>query len=92
MPGTIARKYVIGGQVQGVGYRYFAVRTARDLGLSGWVRNLRDGRVEVVAVGAAAKLSRFEGELRLGPLRAEVRSVEMEDLSLDAKIEGFHIR
>jgi len=92
MNGIAARKYLITGRVQGVGYRYFTVRAARDLGLSGWVRNLSDGRVEVLAVGVPRRLSDLEGELRLGPLRAEVRSLEMEETSLDDRIEGFHIR
>lgn len=97
MPGIVARRYLITGKVQGVGYRYFTVRAARELGLAGWVRNLSDGRVEVLAVGAARKLSNLEGELRLGPLRAEVRSLQMEEALLDegasdGRIEGFHIR
>lgn len=88
----VARKYVIAGRVQGVGYRYFVVLAARELGLAGWARNLSDGRVEVFAAGPARKLSHLEGELRLGPLRAEVRSMEVEEAALDARIEGFHIR
>jgi len=92
MPDIVARRYVIAGHVQGVGYRYFTVRVARELGLAGYARNLSDGRVEVVAVGSARKLSHLEGELRLGPLRAEVRSLEVEEAPLDAKLEGFHIR
>jgi acylphosphatase len=88
----VARRYLVSGRVQGVGYRYFTVRAARELGLRGWVRNLSDGRVEVCAVGAARKLIHLEGELRLGPLRAEVRSMEVEDAGVDVRIEGFHIR
>jgi acylphosphatase len=97
MSGIVARKYLIEGRVQGVGYRYFTVRVARELGLAGWVRNLSDGRVEVYAVGAVRKLSRLEGELRLGPLRAEVRSLQAEEsavaeAAMNGRIEGFHIR
>ena len=87
-----AKKYLITGKVQGVGYRYFVFRVARDLHLAGWVRNLADGRVEAYVAGPAVKLKKLEGELRIGPPRAEVRSVEAEDLPVDAKIEGFHIR
>ncbi len=86
------RRYVISGKVQGVGYRYFALRVARELKLAGWVRNLADGRVEAVASGPVAKLKRFDGELRIGPPRAEVRAVEVEDTVADGKLEGFHIR
>jgi acylphosphatase len=78
--------------VQGVGYRYFALRVARELKLAGWVRNLADGRVEALASGPVARLKRFDSELRIGPPRAEVKSVETEDVAADAKLEGFHIR
>ena len=50
MPSHLARKFYISGQVQGVGYRYFAQRAARELGLRGWARNLDDGRVEVLSL------------------------------------------
>ena len=87
-----ARKFWITGQVQGVGYRYFAVRVARELGLNGWVRNLSDGRVEAYAAGPAQRLEDFEARLRKGPPAGEVRGVEVEDSTLDARIEGFDIR
>jgi len=86
------RRYVISGKVQGVGYRYFTLRVARELKLTGWVRNLPDGRVEALAAGPIARLKRFDGELRIGPPRAEVRAVETEEAPADAKLEGFHIR
>lgn len=87
-----ARKYWISGQVQGVGYRYFAVRVARELRLKGWVRNLSDGRVEAYAAGPAHLLEDFEAQLRKGPPAGEVRGVEVENSVLDARIEGFDIR
>ena len=91
-----ARRYLISGQVQGVGYRFFVVRVARELGLKGWVRNLPDGRVEAYAVGPAKRLEDFESQLRKGPPAGEVRGVEVEDATynttLDARIEGFDIR
>jgi acylphosphatase len=87
-----ARKFWISGQVQGVGYRFFAVRVARELGLKGWVRNLPDGRVEAFAAGPARLLEDFEARLRQGPRAGEVRGVEVEDCSSDARIEGFDIR
>ncbi len=86
------RRYVISGKVQGVGYRYFALKVARELKLTGWVKNLQDGRVEALASGPAAKLKRFDSELRIGPPRAEVTSVEVADTETDAKLEGFYIR
>jgi len=87
-----ARKFWVSGQVQGVGYRYFAVRVARELGLKGWVRNLSDGRVEAYAVGPAHHLEDFEARLRKGPPAGEVRGVEIEDAGIDVRIEGFDIR
>jgi acylphosphatase len=86
------RRYVISGRVQGVGYRYFALRVARELKLAGWVKNLPDGRVEALASGPAARLKRFDAELRIGPPSAEVKSVEVAEGVADAKLEGFHIR
>jgi acylphosphatase len=88
----LARRYLVSGRVQGVGYRYFAARAAQDLQLVGWVRNLSDGRVEAYGVGPASKLEDFEGRLRQGPPAAVVRSVEMEEAGVDARIEGFDIR
>jgi len=91
-----ARKFWVSGQVQGVGYRYFAVRAARELGLKGWVRNLPDGRVEAYAAGPAHLLEDFEARLRKGPMSGEVRGVEVEDATfdknVDVKLEGFDIR
>ena len=91
-----ARKFWVSGQVQGVGYRYFAVRAARELGLKGWVRNLSDGRVEAYAAGPASLLEDFEARLRKGPMSGEVRGVEVEDATfdknVDVKLEGFDIR
>ena len=78
--GLMARRFVIGGRVQGVGFRYFVVREARALGVAGWVRNLADGRVEAVAEGDAAILSAFEGRLWEGPPSARVFTVEVSDV------------
>jgi acylphosphatase len=82
----LTRRYVVQGRVQGVGFRYFVLRRARDLGLCGSVRNLRDGAVEVVARGDPASLSRLEGELRSGPALAHVTNVEIHEISDDIDI------
>jgi acylphosphatase len=71
-----ARRYLVSGRVQGVGYRYFVVREAKALAVSGWARNLMDGRVEVVAVGEDAVLHVFEGRLWQGPPHARVSALE----------------
>lgn len=65
----------MGGRVQGVGFRYFVVLRARGFGLSGWVRNLRDGRVEVQAAGEDPALDALEAALWSGPPHAEVSTV-----------------
>jgi len=62
--------------VQGVGYRYFAQRMAYELQITGYTRNLDDGRVEVYAVGTVEQLSELAGRLWKGPRMADVRGVE----------------
>ena len=71
-----AKRYFIRGRVQGVGFRYFAQRAATQLGVSGYTRNLDDGRVEVYAVGTPQQLSDLAGWLWKGPRFADVRGVE----------------
>jgi acylphosphatase len=73
-----ARRYLVSGRVQGVGFRYFVLHEARALGVAGWVRNLADGRVEALAVGDDALLHAFEGRLWQGPPHARVSTVEAE--------------
>jgi acylphosphatase len=91
MGATRARRFLISGRVQGVGYRYFAEQSAHQTGVTGWARNLADGRVEVYGNGAAAALDEFEARLRLGPRFADVRSVEATDVAV-LELSGFHIR
>jgi acylphosphatase len=76
----VARRFVVSGRVQGVGFRYFAADAARREGLSGSVRNLDDGRVEAVAEGEAESVERFERAIRQGPSRARVEYVRVEDV------------
>jgi acylphosphatase len=75
----VARRWLIRGRVQGVGFRYFAQRSAAQLGLAGYVRNLDDGRVEVYAIGPEAKLSELAGVLHRGPRWAEVHGMEEQE-------------
>lgn len=77
-----ARRWFIRGRVQGVGYRYFAQRAAVELGLTGYTRNLDDGRVEVYAVGPVAKLSELAGMLYRGPRGSDVRGVEEQEAAV----------
>jgi acylphosphatase len=77
-----ARRWVIRGRVQGVGFRYFAQQAASALGLTGYARNLDDGSVEVYAAGAPEKLSDFAARLRQGPRWADVRGVEEQEAAV----------
>jgi acylphosphatase len=67
----------VSGKVQGVSYRGFVLRAARDLGLTGWVRNLYDGRVEVLAEGEKTKLEALLGRLAAGPPAARVEDIDI---------------
>lgn len=71
---------LIDGRVQGVGYRWFARNAGRELGLTGKVRNLPDGRVEIHAAGDPDKLAELIGRLREGPPAARVQSIAEEEL------------
>lgn len=78
--------------MQGVGYRFFAQEAAAIEGLSGWVRNLPDGGVEVFAEGEAAAVDRFASQLARGPGRARVESIQVFDESPGASIGRFVVR
>jgi acylphosphatase len=84
-----ARRWLVSGRVQGVGYRAFAARTARGLGLSGGASNLPDGRVLVVAEGAAHALDRLEAALWDGSRFARVQHVEVAPASHDETRAAF---
>lgn len=69
--------------VQGVGYRFFAIRAAERLGVAGFAKNLRDGRVEVYAIGTPDKLARLRSELKRGPSSARVEEVGEDEAEID---------
>jgi acylphosphatase len=77
-----AKRYLVRGRVQGVGFRYFVQRAAAELGLTGYARNLDDGRVEVYAAGPAARLDELAGRLWKGPRFSDVRGVDEEEAAL----------
>jgi len=72
MTDRTAVRLLISGMVQGVGYRYWAMGEARRLGLEGWVRNLTDGRVEILALGAGDRIEELEKSCHAGPSSARV--------------------
>lgn len=87
-----SRRFYISGMVQGVGFRYFVHRAARELQLTGYTRNLRDGRVEVYAIGPAASLAQLRRDLERGPRGAYVSGVTEEEARVDSQFsETFSI-
>ena len=91
MTKKIARKYRIAGQVQGVGYRFFAEREANRRGLAGYVKNCWDGSVEAYAVGDEVSLEEFKRALASGPRSARVTSVEESEEAVDKRYTRFVI-
>lgn len=86
-----ARKYVISGRVQGVGYRYFAERGAHELGICGYVKNCVNGNVEVYAIGDQKSLEEFKRLLTEGPRSARVAAVEEFEAAVDKQYNEFQI-
>jgi acylphosphatase len=75
----VARRFMIAGRVQGVGFRWFAKDVATREGVSGWVRNLPDGRVETLVEGESEAVTRVERLLRTGPRGARVATFTSDD-------------
>ena len=90
--GRVARRFVVSGRVQGVGFRYFALDAARRDGLHGYVTNTDEGTVEAVAEGESEALERFERALRRGPSRSRVEHVTVDEMEPQMKTSGFEIR
>jgi len=84
----IARRYLVSGLVQGVGFRFYAQRAAERLGLSGYVMNRHDGRVEVYAIGEPRPLQELMIELRQGPRGASVSDVTEEEVAVVDEYAG----
>jgi acylphosphatase len=88
---TEAKRYLVRGRVQGVGFRWFVEREAHLLGIAGWVRNNHDGSVEVLAQGTRDQLSGLHSRLREGPRAARVDAVEVSEASPVAGLISFRI-
>src|SRR3990167_6913770 len=84
----VARRYRVEGRVQGVGFRFFVERAARQLGLAGYVKNLGDGRVEVYALGPPAELDDLKRRLEQGPRAARVERVLEEEAAVEERSRG----
>jgi acylphosphatase len=87
-----ARRYRVTGRVQGVGYRYFALRNALRLGVRGWVRNLQDGDVEVHAEASEETLERFRATLAEGPPSSRVTDIVEEPAARTGVHSSFQVR
>ncbi len=83
---------IVKGKVQGVFYREFTRREAETLEVTGFVRNLKDGSVEIVAEGEDNKLKEFERRFKKGPLMAFIKDVEIKEEPATAEFDGFDIR
>jgi acylphosphatase len=88
----VARRFVIAGRVQGVGFRWFAHDAAAREGVDGWIRNLPDGRVEAEVEGEIEAVDRMEAALGRGPGGARVDHVEVEERTPLGRSTGFSIR
>jgi len=89
---NVARRFLIGGRVQGVGFRVFTEARASIEGVHGYVRNLGDGRVEAFVEGERDSVDRVELALRRGPAGARVESFEVEIAAPTERATGFSIR
>jgi len=87
----IARRFLVRGRVQGVGFRWFVEREAHILGIAGWVRNNSDGSVEVLAMGTTAQLAGLRSRLREGPRAARVDDVVESEAKAEAGLSTFRI-
>ncbi len=93
-PGTVsqelyARRFYVSGRVQGVGYRNYVEHVAGKLGLHGYVRNRRDGRVEVLAMGTPEKLGQLRVALEKGPMMSDVAGLNEEPDAVDTRYVGM---
>ena len=92
VPEVIARRFLVSGRVQGVGFRAGTVEAAKSHRLVGWVRNVPDGLVEIHAQGQGARITDFARWVGIGPRWARVVSVETRDAEVDSGLESFEIR
>jgi acylphosphatase len=90
-PGS-ARRFLVRGRVQGVGFRWFVEREAHILKLTGWVRNNPDGTVEVLAMGTRDHLDTLLSRLQEGPRAARVDDVQASDAEPIAGVTSFQVR
>ena len=83
---------LISGRVQGVGFRYFVLRKAEELQIKGWVKNTPDGKVEIEAEGGEEQLSTFIDWMKIGPQRAVVSIISVEEFLPQRNFSTFQVR
>ncbi len=88
----MAFEIYVSGNVQGVGFRYFTRRVARELGVKGYVKNLSDGRVYIYAVGDEIMLDKFMSAINRGPPTAVVRKVDVRKVDVNGSFDSFEVR
>lgn len=87
----IQKHLTISGKVQGVGFRAFVLRNAREAGVNGWVKNTYDGRVEVIFAGNKSQVNKMINMVNQGPRWARVEKVDVKDEPYNENLTGFHI-
>ena len=90
-PAMQARRFIVRGRVQGVGFRWFVESEAHKLAIAGWVRNNSDGAVELLAIGTAAQLAALQAKLQQGPRAARVDRVEQSEAEPIPGCQTFRI-
>ena len=88
----VAKRLLVRGRVQGVGFRDAAMQAASVLGVCGWVRNRRDGSVEALAQGAPDRVEQFVAWCRRGPPLARVEDIGTSDADVDIDLAAFEMR
>ncbi len=91
MPSNKRVHLIIHGRVQGVNFRYFTQQKAEELGIYGWVRNKKDGSVEIIADGSGQIVDEFINWCKVGPQKANVTKVDMEEVSRTTNLTDFSI-
>jgi len=87
----ICKKFIVYGYVQGVGYRYFAYKSAERNRIVGYAKNVFDGTVEILAIGTPEDLEEFHKDLLKGPMRARVEKIIVEECPLTFDFDSFNV-
>ncbi len=83
---------IVSGIVQGVGFRYSALKKANELGVTGWIKNRIDGKVETIIEGDEERISQMVSWIKKGPIQSKVTEVEVNELTYKGEFNSFEIR